>query len=503
MNAKYDELKERLGEIHDLTKIDWLLSWDQSTVMPPGGARVRSDQLATIARLRHSMFTADEIGVMLEELRPYEESLPADSNEASLIRVTRHDWNKDRKVPIDLASKIARASGEGYQAWKQARANNNFAEFLPALETNIELKRRYVECFPDVAEPYDALLDDFEQGLTAAEVRDVFARVRDGLVPLVRHVMNRAEAVDDSPMRGHFPEEGQRALSLELLKHWGFNQEEWRLDPTAHPFASSIATSDIRLTTRYDEANLAMSLFGTLHECGHGLYEHGVSSELERTPLCRGASLSLHESQSRMFENLIGRSRDYWTFAYPILCSVFPDQFANVDEEHVYRSVNRMEPSLIRVEADELTYSLHIILRFEIEVELFNGTLKASDLPEVWNVKVKEYLGLDVPSDDVGVLQDVHWGDGLLGYFPTYALGTIIASQIWNRMGVEIPELSNQVAAGQFDPLRAWLVDHLHRHGRKFTPKETIQMAAGGPIDPEPYLRYLNDKVVSLYGPLD
>lgn len=503
MNAKYDELRERLGEIHDLTKIGWLLNWDQSTVMPPGGGRVRSDQLATVARLRHTMFTSDEIGSMLEELRAFEDSLPADSNEASLIRVTRYDWNKAKKVPIELASNLARASGEGYQAWKSARANNNFAEFLPALETNIELRRRYVECFPEVAEPYDALLDDFEQGLTAAEVRSVFARVRDGLVPLVRHVLNHPDAVDDSPMRGHFPENDQRTLSVELLRYWGFNEEEWRLDPTAHPFAASIATSDIRLTTRYDQANLAMSLFGSLHECGHGLYEHGVSSELERTPLCRGSSLSLHESQSRMFENLIGRSREYWIFAYPILRSVFPEQFANVDEESVYRSVNKMEPSLIRVEADELTYSLHIILRFEIELELFNGTLKVSDLPEVWNAKIQEYLGLDVPSDDVGVLQDVHWGDGLLGYFPTYALGTIIASQIWNRMNAEFTGLNDQVARGQFDPVRSWLVEHLHRHGRKFTPKETILLAAGGPIDPEPYLHYLSDKVISLYGPLN
>jgi len=316
-------------------------------------------------------------------------------------------------------------------------------------------------------------------------------------------VLNHPDAVDDSPMRGHFPENDQRTLSVELLRYWGFNEEEWRLDPTAHPFAASIATSDIRLTTRYDQANLAMSLFGSLHECGHGLYEHGVSSELERTPLCRGSSLSLHESQSRMFENLIGRSREYWIFAYPILRSVFPEQFANVDEESVYRSVNKMEPSLIRVEADELTYSLHIILRFEIELELFNGTLKVSDLPEVWNAKIKEYLGLDVPSDDVGVLQDVHWGDGLLGYFPTYALGTIIASQIWNRMNAEFTGLNDQVARGQFDPVRSWLVEHLHRHGRKFTPKETILLAAGGPIDPEPYLHYLSDKVISLYGPLN
>lgn len=500
MNATYEELKQRLAEIHDLTKIDWLLTWDQSTMMPKGGARVRAEQLATLARLTHQLFTSDEIGRLLDDLSSYEASLPHDSDEACLIRVTRRDWEKARRVPPELEAEIARAAAAGYQAWVKARKENDFASFLPYLRTMIELKRRYVECFPDVAEPYDALLDDYERGLTAAEVRSIFGRVRDGLVPLVKHVIERRDAVDGSPMHGQFPADDQKRLALAVIRCWGFDESAWRLDPTAHPFASSIALDDIRLTTRYDESYLAMSFFGTLHECGHGLYEHGVSPSLERTPLCRGASLGLHESQSRMWENLVGRSRPFWRFAYPLAAEVFPDHFATYDEEAVYRSVNKMGPSLIRVEADELTYSLHIILRFEIEQQMFNGELNPAELPDIWNAKMKEYLGIDVLSDAEGVLQDVHWSEGLLGYFPTYALGTIIASQIWERVQREIPDLEQQIAAGEFGALHGWLVEHLYRHGRKFTPKETIEKVAGGPIDPEPYLRYLTGKVASLYG---
>lgn len=500
MNATFVELKERLHEIWDLNKIGWLLGWDQSTMMPKRGSAARGEHLATIARLSHQRFTSDEIGSLLSQLESYEASLPPESDDASLIRVARDDWQKIRKVPSELAAEIARAGAAGYQAWTKAREENDFAAFLPYLESMIELKRRYVACFPDVAEPYDALLDDYERGLTAAEVTAVFDQVRDAIVPLVKHVTANADKVDDSPLRGSFPAEQQLQLAMSVIPRWGFDPLSWRLDPTVHPFASSISTQDIRITTRYDEAYLGTSFFGTLHEMGHGLYEHGISPALERTLLCRGVSLSVHESQSRMWENLVGRSRPFWTFAHPLAADVFPDHFANVNADAVWRAANKMGPSLIRVEADELTYSLHIILRFEIEQSLFNGDLKASDLPEVWNAKMRDYLGIDVPNDSAGVLQDVHWSEGLLGYFPTYALGTIIASQIWERILVDLPDIDRQMAAGEFDALRGWLVEHLHRHGRKFTPKETIARIAGGTITPEPYVRYLTAKVTELYG---
>jgi carboxypeptidase Taq len=500
VNPTFNEFKTRVSEVWDLGKIEGVLAWDQATMMPKGGGASRAQQLSTIARIRHEAATSDEIGRLLVELEGLESSLPRESDEASLIRVTREDWTKARKIPADLAAETARAAAAGFQAWIVARQNNDFKSFLPYLQNVIELKKRYIECFPDVVEPYDALIDDFERGLTAADIRPVFARVRDALVPLVKLVTERADAVDQAPMHGHFPTAKQRELSTKLLAHWGFGDAEWRLDPTPHPFAASFATSDIRLTTRYYEEFLAPSLFGSLHECGHGLYEHGVSKALEGTALCRGASLTLHESQSRMFENLIGRSRAYWTFAHPIASEVFPEHFAKYDADAVYRGVNKMQPSLIRVEADELTYCLHIIVRFEIEQALFNGDLKAAELPEIWHAKMREYLGVEVPNDANGVLQDVHWSKGSMGYFATYALGTIAASQIWERMSREIPGLTQQIANGEFAPLQAWLVDQLHRHGRKFSPKETLAMVAGGPLDPEPYIAYLTGKVTSLYG---
>lgn len=498
MEESYNLLKQRLAELSDLGAIGGLLSWDQQTMMPPRAAEVRAEQLATIARLSHERFIDPEIGRLLDDLTDFEETLPADSDEASLIRVTRRDWNKARRVPTELAAELALAGARGYAAWLEARSTSDFAGFLPALEHNIELKRQYAACFD--AAPYDALLDDFEQGLTAAEVTAVFDRLKSGLLPLVQRVRERAGAVDDSCLRGDFPVDRQRTLVLRIVERFGYSSEGWRLDPTAHPFAQSLGTTDIRLTTRYDDDDLEMALFGTMHECGHGLYEEGISSRLERTPLAHGCSMALHESQSRLWENQIGRSRSFWRATFPLLQEVFPDQFAGADAETLYRAVNKMQPSLIRVSADELTYPLHIILRFEIERELFEGSLAAADLPEVWNAKMRDYLGIEVPDIADGVLQDVHWSEGLFGYFPTYALGTVLAAQIWQRVHNRFPDLDDQLARGEYLGVREWMRENLHQYGRKFTPRETIARVAGGPIDPEPFLRYVTAKVEELYG---
>jgi carboxypeptidase Taq len=286
----------------------------------------------------------------------------------------------------------------------------------------------------------------------------------------------------------------------QIASRVGFESGSWRLDPTAHPFAQSLATTDIRLTTRYNERDLAMALFGTIHECGHGLYEEGVDASLERTILANGCSAALHESQSRMWENQFGRSRAFWQFAFPLVRDVFPEQFSDLDAETVYRAANKVMPSLIRVEADEVTYPLHVILRFEIERDLFEGDLKPADLPEVWNAKIREYLGIEVPDVADGVLQDVHWSEGLYGYFPTYALGTVLAAQIWQRVRRDLPDIDGLIAQGEWIPLREWAREHIHRFGRTYTPKETIQRVVGGPIDPEPFLQYVTAKVDDLYG---
>ena len=492
--AKYLELKTRVAEIWDLAKAAGLLSWDQQTMMPPRGAPVRAEQLGTLSKVIHERFVTDEIGRLLDDLRDHETTLPYESDEASLIRVTRRDWEKERRVPTELREEMTRAAWQAYPVWVDARRSSDFERFRPYLERNIELKRRYIECF-EVEEPYDALLDDFEPQMKTAEVREVFERLKEGLVPLVATASE--QEIDDSCLHGLFPLEPQRSLDEKVIDAFGFEPGAWRIDPTEHPFASSLSTQEIRLTTRHREDEL-VGIFATMHEAGHGLYEHGVDPALERTPLCRGASLALHESQSRMWENLVGRSRPFLRWLYPELQRAFPDQLRSVEPDVFYRAINKVKPSPIRIEADEATYSLHIILRFELEQQLIAGTIDLRELPEAWNARMAEYFAIDVADDAHGVLQDVHWSRGSIGYFPTYALGNVISVQIWDRILEAIPDLDDQLERGEFGALRGWLRDHLHRHGRKFTPRETLERVVGGGLDPEPYLSYLNTKLGEL-----
>jgi carboxypeptidase Taq len=487
--TRYAELKQRLAEIWDLAKAGSLLAWDQQTMMPPRGGEVRAQQLGTLSKVIHERFVSAEIGGLLDELRGYEESLPFESDEASLIRVTRRDWEKEHKVPTELREQLTRAAWQAYPVWVKARRDSDFAHFRPALERNIELKRRYVECF-EVDEPYDALLDDYEPEMKTEEVREAFTRLKEGLVPLIAAAPRE---LDDEFMRGPWPRETLARVNHAVVSRFGLEEGEYRIDETEHPFASSIGTRDIRLTTWFPENQLG--LFATMHEAGHGLYEHGIDPALERTPLCRGVSLALHESQSRMWENLVGRSRPFWRWFYPELARRFPGPLAGVDLDRFYRAINAVRPSLIRIEADEATYSLHIILRFELEQELIAGTVSLDELPEIWNTRMHEYLGVEVPDDARGVLQDVHWSRNSFGYFPTYALGNVISVQIWERVVEAIPDLDEQLERGDFAELRAWLREHLHRHGRKFTPRETLERVVGGGLDPEPYLAYLNLKL--------
>ena len=498
-DAAYSELGERLARLTDLGRVLRVLSWDQQVIMPPGGAAARAEQLATVNRIWHEEFVSDETGRLLDAAEPHAEGLPADSVEAALVRVTRRDWEKARRVPPRLSAEIARAASLGHHAWVQARAESDFSKLLPALERNVELKREYVECFEGYAEPYDVVLDDFEPLMTAVEVRAVFDRLKEELIPLIALVRERADAVDDSCLRGPFPVERQPDAVRALLAQLGFDESQWRLDPTAHPFASGSGLTDIRLTTRYVEDGL-MGVFAAVHEFGHGLYEHGSAPELDRTPLCGGVSLGLHESQSRLWENLVGRSRPFWRRFFGGLQAAFPEALGRVDDEGFFRAVNRMQPSLIRVEADEVTYNMHVILRFELEQDVLAGTVALADLPEAWNARMKNYLGLDVPDDAHGVLQDVHWSAGVIGYFPTYALGNVMSVQIWDALRDDLGDVDAQIEAGDFAPMREWLRERLHRHGRMYTPQETLERCCGSRIDPEPYLRYLKAKTGELYG---
>lgn len=494
--AKIDELRSRLAEVADLSKAAALLEWDQQVMMPSGGGSARAEHIATVRRLAHERFTDDEVGELLDALAPYEESLDPLEDDASLIRVARRDWEKARRVPSDLEAELARHASASMEAWGDARADDDFAAFLPWLEGTLELRRRYAACFEATDDPYDRLLDDFEPGMRTSEVNEVFTV----LLPALQELVADAPDAEDQPFTsGPYPRAPQEELSLELVRAFGFQDAAFRLDATLHPFCSSIAIGDIRLTTRYAEDDLfGTSLFSTMHEAGHGLYEHGIATSLERTPLASGCSSALHESQSRLWENVVGRSLPFWRWFYPRMQAAFPTALRGVGVEEFHRAVNRVRRSYIRVDSDETTYGLHIILRFELEQRLLFGNLEARDLPDAWNTRFEELLGIPVPSDRLGCLQDVHWAAGLFGYFPTYQLGNVLSAQIWERLLADLPDADEHIGRGDFSAIAEWLREHLYVLGRKLTPAETIAHVCGGPIDPEPYLRYLRNKSASL-----
>jgi carboxypeptidase Taq len=490
------QLRARLAQISDLRRISGLLFWDQQTMMPPGGAAARAEHRATLDRMAHELFVAEETGRLLDDLRPYEESLDYDSDDACLVRGARRDYEKASRVPAELRAEMTRAASAGLRSWFDAKQRSDFSRFLPALERNVELRRRYIECFDPVDEPYDLLLDDFERGTKTAQVRGVFDALKAELVPLIRA---QERDGDDEFLRSPYPPDAQRAIAHEVVDLFGYRPGTWRLDHTPHPFAGGAAVDDIRITTHYAESGLS-SFFATMHEYGHGLYEHQVAPELERTPIGSGAlfgsnvSLGLHESQSRMWENLVGRGLPFWRFFYGRMQATFPEQLGDVELDRFYRAINRVHPSLIRIYADEVTYNLHIILRFELEQEIVNGRVELRDLPGEWAERMDEYLGVEVPDDAHGVLQDMHWAGGHIGYFSTYSLGNVMSVQIWERVREDVPDLEERFERGEFAPLREWLRERMHRHGRKFTPAETLEKVVGGPIDPAPYLRYLREK---------
>jgi carboxypeptidase Taq len=493
MSSPLEQLRVRLAEVSDLGRAAGVLGWDQRVTMPPRGTEARAEQLSTLGRLIHERFTDDEIGRLLDAAEPLVDSLPYDSDDRSLVRVTRRDWEKARRVPSDLRAEMTLHGARGHHAWVEARRKNDFASFLPYLRKNVELKRRYIECFDWSDSPYTPLLDDFEPGMQTSEVREVFATLRPALTELVA----AAPEVDASFLEGDFPPDAQRAFAERVVSTLGLEEGAWRLDATAHPFCTSFTNRDIRLTTRYRPNDLE-AVWSTLHEAGHGLYGHGIADSLLRTPLGGAPSLGVNESQSRTWENLVGRSRPFWEHWYGPLQVTFPS-LREVELDDFVRAINRAEPSLIRVDADETTYSLHIILRFELEQEMIEGTVPLEDLPEIWNARMDELLGVEVPSDADGVLQDVHWSGGSIGYFPTYALGNVLSLQIWDVVRRNLPDLDEQLAAGDPLPLSDWLRDNLYSLGRKLTPKETIERLTGSPeIDPAPYLAYLRDKVAAL-----
>ena len=496
-------LNTLVAEVTDLRRAADLLEWDERVYMPPGGADAHGEMGATLRRLAHEKFTSDEVGRALEAARA-EVDTGGDSDTARLLAVTAHDYAKATKVPPAFVAEHAQATSAAQNAWIAARANSDFAAFRPHLEKIVELKKQYVDFFRPPgsaggdAHPYDVLLDDYEPGMKTADVRRVFEELRPRQVALIRELGERPQ-VDDSFLSGAYRETDVWDFAVEVITAFGFDFNRGRQDKSTHPFATGLGRNDVRITTRWVEGQPLSLLFGTMHETGHALYEQGVSAAWHRTMLEGGASLGVHESQSRLWENLVGRSRPFWDRFYPSLQHRFPARLGSVSVERFYRAVNKVQPSLIRVEADEATYNLHVMLRVEIELGLIDGSIAVRDLPDIWNARMREYLGLTPPDDAHGVLQDIHWSAGLFGYFATYTLGNLISAQLWETFARVHASRDEDIRRGDFSALREWLRTNLHEHGRKYQPQELVERITGSAVRADAYLRYLEEKYRAIY----
>ena len=493
------ELLSILHEVWDLRSAAAVLGWDQETYMPPQGVPDRAEQLATLARWSHQLFTAPRVGELVRRLEERYGQLPPDRFETALVKVTGRLWRRASRIPPRLAAEVAQAASVATHHWVEARREGRFSRFAPHLERNVRLARAVAECVGWQQDLYDALLDEYEPGMTVREVEALFAPLRRGLVALARAIAPRQDRLSDDVLRGDFPTAAQEQLSRRMLEAIGFDFDRGRLDRSPHPFTTAFGPGDVRVTTRFNPGHLAEGLLSTLHEAGHALYEQGLPAAWRRTPLFDGASLGVHESQSRLWENLVGRSREFWSFLLPMARELFP-QLAGADPQALYRAVNRVMPGPIRTEADEVTYNLHIFIRFELERELLAGRLAVEDLPAAWNARCEAYLGLRPASDREGVLQDIHWAHGSFGYFPTYTLGNLLSVQLYRRALEERPDIPQAVARGDFRPLLEWLRQAVHRHGATLLPGELIRQATGQPLGAEPYLSYLQEKYGKLYG---
>ncbi len=497
MASALAQLRAHLATIQDLNHTAALLGWDQRTYMPPGGAAGRAEQLATVSRISHELLAGGTTGNLLEAINV--DDLPPDSDDARLVAVVAYDFEQASKLSGDFIARQSRVRALANLAWQESRATNSFRHFQPHLEEIVGLVSEKAALLGYTEHAYDALLNGFERGMSTAQVQSMFEELKEGTVPLVRRIAALGDDGRDAVLRGDFPEAQQEAFGKLVASRFGYNWNHGRQDRTVHPFCINFGREDVRITTRFNPDWLSPALFGTLHETGHALYEQGVKPELARTPLERGASLGIHESQSRMWENLVGRSRPFWQHFYPTLQEHFPAQLGQVDLESFYRAINIVKPSLIRVEADEITYNLHILLRFELEVALLEGRLKVADLPEAWNAKMQEYFGLTPPSDTEGVLQDIHWSGAMFGYFPTYTLGNVLSVQFFNHAVAQHPQIMDEMAQGEFGTLLGWLRTNIHQHGRKFLPSELVKRVTGRPVDAAPYVAYLKTKFGELY----
>jgi carboxypeptidase Taq len=487
MTTNLEQLKERLAQVSDLWDVTALLHWDQQVNMPAGGSEARAHHLSTVESLAHRLFVSDETGKLLEKAGEEVTGLAYESDDASLVRVTRREYEKLCRVPESLVAELARATSRASDVWQQAREASDFERFRPYLERVLRLTIEYAEALGYEDCIYDALLDRYEPEMKTAQVTALFEEVKEGLLPLVQQITERGRWVDDAFFDQTYGEQAQWDFGTLVLKDMGFNFERGRQDRSAHPFTTSFSPLDVRLTTRVLPERFESALFATIHEGGHALYEQGIQLDLERTPLRYWTSSGVHESQSRLWENIVARSRGFWSHYLPLLREFFPEQLKGIDVDTFYRAINKVEPSLIRVEADEVTYSLE-------------GRLAVADLPEMWNAKMAGYLGVTPPNDALGVLQDVHWSWGDFGYFPSYALGNLLAAQLHNQALAEMPQLPEHISQGELGPLLAWLRKNIHQHGGKFKPAELVKRVTGETMQAEPFLAYLRHKYGEIYG---
>ena len=497
MDEKLKRFKEIMAEVADLNTAAAVLGWDQQVNMPSGGAEARGNQLATLGKLAHQTFTSDEVGKLLDELRSDGAALGPDDE--AMVRVAKRDYDKATRVPSSFVAEIAVVSTQAFEAWVEARKKSDFSIFRPHLEKVVELTQKYISFFPPADHPYDTLLDDYEPGMKTADVKNIFDALRPPQVELIKQI-TAAKQVKDSFLHKKYDEKKLWDFGVDVVTRFGYDWKRGRQDKAPHPFETSFSVNDVRITTRFEADHPIAMLFSTMHESGHAMYEQGNNPAYERTPLHHGVSLAVHESQSRMWENLVGRSLPFWKYFFPRLKKIFPSQLGNVDLKTFYKAINKVEPSLIRVNADEATYNLHIMLRLELEIGMVEGKMAVKDLPQIWNEKMKEYLGIVPPNDALGVLQDIHWSSGMIGYFSTYALGNLISAQLWEKINQDIPELDEQFRKGKFDALLGWLHTNIHQHGRKYDPQELVQRVTGSKITPEPYVRYLTKKYSDIYG---
>lgn len=499
MEKKLAQLQQHLYRPIDLMYAAGVLNWDQEIYMPPKGTQARAEQLSTLSAIAHEIFTSEETAKLLVAAETEVAEADYDGDAASLVRVIRRTYDQRTKIPTALVIRESQATSKAFAAWQAARAASDYAKFQPHLQEIVDINIEKAACFGYKDHPYDALLDQFETGMTTAQVEQLFSDLKAGLVPLVQAIAE-AEQIDASFLTAQdYDLDRQWDLTMLLLRDMGYAFEAGRQDQAPHPFTINFSSQDVRVTTRFDKNLPHSALFSSLHEGGHALYEQGIPQKFDRTALAGGATLGLHESQSRMWENQVARSIPFWRHYFPIMRAFFPTQLADVNFEQFYRAINKVQPDFIRVEADEVTYNMHIFVRFEMEKDLITGQLNVADVPDAWNAKYEAYLGITPPDAATGCLQDIHWSHGTIGYFPTYTIGNLISAQLYDQAKLDIPNLETGFANADFAPLRNWTRDKVHRHGAKFTAPELLQRELGQKISAQPLLNYMQARYSEIY----